>query len=203
MALTHKNCAAVILAGGQSRRMGQCKALLSLGEMTLISRLAEQLADFGELWISTNNEAVADGIRGKIVKDYFPGLGPLAGLHAALSSTEKDYIFCISCDLPCFTSQVASAMLDAFPQNSAAMVCKDNAGHIHPLCGIYAKKALPVVEQRLRNSQLRMLDLLQELQTAYFLTSGIFPDEILTNVNTPEAFSHLCERWKGENICEG
>lgn len=202
MALSPVNCGAVILAGGQSRRMGQCKALLDLGGETFISRLAGQLAAFDELLISTNDEAVAAGVPGQMVRDIYPGLGPLAGLHAALSVSRKDYIFCVSCDLPYFTAQAAAVMLENFQWSMDAMVCVDSAGRIHPLCGIYAKTALPAVERQLRNGQLRMWDLLKVLQTARFSISGSFSDNVLANVNTPEALARVLEPQKGENICE-
>lgn len=197
MSISFTSCGAVILAGGQSRRMGQCKAMLDLGGMTLLDRLAAQLADFDELMISANNEAIEKLGRGRVVRDIFPGLGPLAGLHAALSHTEKAYVFCIPCDMPCFTSELAAAMLDAFPRDGLAMVCEDGTGRIHPLCGIYSKKLLSVMERRLCQEQLRMMEFLKEAQAAYFQTAGRFPDTTFLNVNTPEDFSqalHLLKR---------
>ena len=90
MALTPANCGAVILAGGRSSRMGRCKALLELDGETLISRLAGELSAFDELLISSNDEALAAGLPGRVVRDVFPGCGPLAGLHESLSATEME-----------------------------------------------------------------------------------------------------------------
>lgn len=202
MALSPVNCGAVILAGGQSRRMGQCKALLDVGGETLISRLARQLTAFDELLISTNDEAVAAGVPGQMVRDIYPGLGPLAGLHAALSASGKDCIFCVSCDMPCFTAQAAATMLEHFQQGMDAMVCVDSTGRVHPLCGIYAKTALPAVERQLRDGRLRMRDLLEDLQAARFSTSGRFSDNVLANVNTPEALARVLEPQEGEDVRE-
>lgn len=189
MAISAKNCGAVILAGGQSRRMGRCKALLELEGETLLSRLAKQLGGFEELLLSVNDPQIAAGAPGRLVPDIYPGLGPLAGLHAALTAEKVERLLCVSCDLPYFTAALAETLLSAFPPDADALVCVDGNGRVHPLCGIYAKTALPVIERRLRNRQLKMLDLLAELRTVHFPIPERFPAKILTNVNTPEAFA--------------
>lgn len=54
-----KDFGAVILAGGQSRRMGRCKALLTVDGQTLLARTAQQLTAFSELLLSANDPALA------------------------------------------------------------------------------------------------------------------------------------------------
>lgn len=197
MALSIDNCAAAILAGGESRRMGTCKSLLPLGRETMIARLTRQLIDFPELWISANDPAVAQGLPGQMVQDRWPGLGPLAGLGAVLSVTEKEFVFCISCDLAFFSKELAEAMLADFSPETLAMACVDATGRIHPLCGIYAKAALPIVEHRLANGQLRMLDCLESLHFKAYQIAPHFPDVILENINTPEAYARVLAMERG------
>lgn len=187
MGLSVENCGAVILAGGASRRMGRCKALLELEGETLISRLARQLAAFDELLISAGGEEPARGLPGRLARDIYPGQGPLAGLHGALSAAEKDYLLCVPCDQPFFTGRTAGAMLAAFPRGAEALVCAEAGGRVHPLCGIYAKTVLPVLERRLRQGRLRVLELLEELEWARFPVREGEPE--LMNVNTPEAYA--------------
>ena len=103
-------------------------------------------------------------------------------------------MFCVSCDMPRFSQELAAAMLEAFPRNADAMVCVDSCGQVHPLCAIYARTVLPTLEQHLRSGDLRMMRLLEELHTARFEIAGHFPDEILLNINTPEAFAALPEK---------
>lgn len=189
MALSVNDCAAAILAGGKSSRMGTCKPLLPFGEETMIARLCRQLADFPELWISANDPAVARGLPGQMVQDRCPGAGPLAGLDAVLSVAEKDYVFCISCDLAFFTRELAEAMLADFSPEKRAMACVDGMGRTHPLCGIYAREVLPIVERRLANKQLRMLDLLKELHFEEYRIAPYFSDVILENINTLETYA--------------
>ena len=55
MSISRDECAAVILAGGSSRRMGRCKAALTLDGESMLRRIARCLSGFGELWISAND----------------------------------------------------------------------------------------------------------------------------------------------------
>lgn len=200
MPISLSACCAVILAGGQSRRMGRCKALLEVEGETLIARLAGQLAVFDELWISANRPELAEGLPGRLVKDVYPGRGPLAGMHAAMLATKKEYLFCVSCDLPHFTGQLAAAMAAEFCQTGSAMACVDTAGRAHPLCGVYAKSAFSVIERRLWEKRLRMTELLEELNYQPFLLRGRFPDAILENVNTPGEFARALADGRGDHL---
>lgn len=193
MSLTYKACGAVILAGGQSRRMGRCKALLTISGETLIARLAGQLSRFPELLLSANDSALVDGLPLRLVRDHQTGLGPLAGLQAALAATKRNFLLCVPCDLPNFTAELAEAMLDAFPMDMDALVCVDSTGQVHPLCGVYAKAVLPVIESQLQQRDLRMQNLLTKLRCTCFSISPYFPDEALMNVNTPDAFEALAQ----------
>ena len=78
----------------------------------------------------------------------------MAGLQAVCCETEKDWLFCVTCDMPRFTGEVAMAMLEAFPPQADAMVCVDSTGQIHPLCGIYARTALPALARQLLSCSL-------------------------------------------------
>lgn len=187
MGLSVQNCGAVILAGGASRRMGRRKALLDLEGETLIARLARQLAAFDELLISTSGENAGLGVPGRPVLDLYPGLGPLAGLHGALSATKKSCLLCVPCDMPFFTGQRAAGMLAAFPEGAGALACVETGGRVHPLCGIYVRAALPIMERRLRQRRLRMLDLLEELNWVRFPVQE--EEAELMNVNTPEDYA--------------
>ena len=100
------DCDAVILAGGHSRRMGRCKALLELGGERVLDRLARELSGFHKLWISLGTAPVDGALPGQAVWDCYPDCGPLAGLHAALRAAEADYLFCVPCDLPYMTGAV-------------------------------------------------------------------------------------------------
>ena len=193
MAIVLEACGGVILAGGNSRRMGRCKALLKVGNTTMLERIERQMEVFPERWLSTNDPALGAAFSGKVVADVFVGKGPLAGIHAALSKTSKSYLFCVACDMPYFSRQIIGPMTEAFPDGADALVCQDSTGRIHPLCGIYAKTALPAITRCLHFGELRVSVLLRQLRCVCFQTAGQFSDQILWNINTPEAYNSLQE----------
>lgn len=185
MAISPERCGAVILCGGQSRRMGRCKARLMVDGVPVLRRLAGELSFFEERLLSANDAALGAGLSWTVVEDRFPGLGPGAGLHAALLAAKKEALLCVPCDLPAFTEQAARCLLSRFPRDCAAMVCRDGTGRLHPLCGIYTRRMLPALERRLSAGCCRMTELLEDAPTVVLDTAPLLPDDVFFNMNTP------------------
>lgn len=185
MSLALSQCGAVLLAGGHSRRMGVCKARLVLDGQTMLERTLAQLRAFSEVFLSANDPALARGLAVTTVPDVFPDCGPLAGLHAALSRTTKQALFCVPCDLPYFTAALPRLLLEAMPDDAQALLCRDSTGRIHPLCGIYRKTCLPHFEAQLHAGNRRVLAALDTLTWHCFDTAAHLPDTVFLNMNTP------------------
>ena len=104
------NCAGLILAGGQSRRMGQNKALIALDGQTLLERAIERLRpQVQELAINAPQDALQQHDTAvlenfSLVPDLKTGfLGPLAGVHAGMSYFAQrgfSYMVTVSVDAP-------------------------------------------------------------------------------------------------------
>ncbi|HEY4745534.1 MAG TPA: formate dehydrogenase accessory sulfurtransferase FdhD, partial [Desulfuromonadaceae bacterium] len=93
--------AGVILAGGESRRMGRNKAMLTVGGERMIESAYRCLAElFDEVLLVTNTPEVYDFIPCRKINDIYPGMGPLAGIHAALSACNAERAFVTGCDMP-------------------------------------------------------------------------------------------------------
>ncbi|MDD3193815.1 MAG: molybdenum cofactor guanylyltransferase [Oscillospiraceae bacterium] len=186
MAISPKECGAVILAGGGSRRMGMCKALLYVDGQTMLERTRAVLSDFDEIILSANDPALeGDFIR---VEDRRPDSGPLAGLHAALSRTEKSALLCVPCDLPKLSRAVPSLLLQAMPDEVEVLICQDGTGRLHPLCGIYRTTVLPVLERCLSQGRYKVMDFITQLPYACVDTGRTVPNEVFFNMNTPEDY---------------
>lgn len=180
---------AVILAGGRSRRMGQCKAELIIGGEPLLAHTVRQLADFSELWLSANDPKLAEGLPVRLAADRYPGAGPLAGLEAVLSATACDALVCVPCDLPNLTADVPRLLAERFSPELDALVLADSTGRVHPLCGVFHRRTLPAIRRQLEHGERRVLDLLPHLRWACL--SGEVPDRVLYNLNMPEDLLRL------------
>lgn len=193
MPLTKDRCTPVILAGGASRRMGTCKALLTIGGETMLARIRRQLSGFDRVLLATCDPSLAEGLSVECVADRYPGMGPLAGLHAALCATDREAVLVLPCDLPFFTGQAVDALLDAMPPEADALVCMDSTGRIHPLCGIYRRTVLPGLEARLEAGELRAMSFLYSLNWKGLQDTDRLPDRLFLNVNSPELYREITQ----------
>src|SRR6202171_4027683 len=91
----------LLLAGGETTRMGQPKALLPVGATTLVEWLAARLGgSFAEVLVSANDpQLVPKGLR--MVRDRRAGhLGPLAGIAGGLAAATYAVVVAVVCDMP-------------------------------------------------------------------------------------------------------
>ena len=145
--------AAVLLAGGQSRRMGRDKALLPLPDGRLLwQRQLTVLHDLrpAELFISgPAREGFPPGVA--VLTDTTPGLGPLAGLAAALGTIRSALLAVLAVDLPMMTpgylrGLLAVSMATSPPQG---VIPQTSDGFFEPLAAIYPRSALTAAEAQL------------------------------------------------------
>lgn len=103
--------AAVVLAGGASRRMGQEKALLTLPDghsaLTHVLRAAQTLANPILIAVDTADHAARLGLAldhgtdtPRLLLDRDPGAGPLAALAGAMRAVEAPVIIALAVDTP-------------------------------------------------------------------------------------------------------
>ena len=108
MSITPKDITAVILAGGQGRRMGgQDKGLIEFNGKTLVSILIDRLATQSiDIVINANrNQERYLSMGYPVIKDQLEDYqGPLAGFASAMSAVTTDYIVTLPCDGPLLVS---------------------------------------------------------------------------------------------------
>lgn len=93
------DCTAIILAGGDSQRMGRDKASLLLGDQTLLQRVIATMQQvFPHVIVSTRYHRPE--INTPQVCDELTDGGPLAGFAAALNQITTPWAFVVACDMP-------------------------------------------------------------------------------------------------------
>lgn len=147
------SCAGVILAGGKSSRFGSNKALASLAGRPMIQHIADIMArHFSELRIITNEPASYSFLAWPMSADIFQGIGPLAGIHAALTTCAAEEIFLVGCDMP-FLQPALIQYLCSGPNATIVAPCTGQG--IEPLFARYHKNILPALEEALNQGQRR------------------------------------------------
>lgn len=159
------NCTALILAGGDSRRMGQDKASLVFDGQTLLQRVASIVQPlFAETIISVRQPR--EDIALPQVCDDPAQRGPLAGLAAGLHSATTPWVFAVACDMP-FITPALIEHLAACRSGSQAVVPVVH-GHAQPLAAFYARGGLQALQRLLGGSgQHSVRALLDRLRVCY------------------------------------
>jgi len=169
--------------------MGENKALLRLGRLTVIERIiysVRPLCDPVFLVADTENQYRFLGLQ--VYPDIHKNSGPLAGIHSALSHAEADWVLILSCDLPFITTQVLRLLIDKRGEQDA-IVLSDN-GDIHPLCGVYHKRCLKPAEESLVRAERSVQSFLRTINTLVVDLSELprISPTVLTNLNTPDDY---------------
>jgi molybdopterin-guanine dinucleotide biosynthesis protein A len=172
----------LVLAGGDSRRMGRTKAWLEVGETTLVRWVAERLAPaFKEVVVSfAEPEQLQEHMPYRVVFDRKAAAGPLAGLEAGLSAARTDVVFAIACDMPYVTPGLAAMAIAASSGCDAAIPRID--GRPEPACAAYRKSALAAITAALDAGRYRAADVAERLEVAWL--EDLDPD-LLRSLNTP------------------
>lgn len=182
---------AVILAGGRSSRMGTNKALLEVNGKALIAIQVEELSrQFSEVIIVSNQPWLYANLKATVITDQYPGLGPLAGIHAGLKAAANEVIFLVPCDMPFISAAVGTQLLSRLGGADGLILERD--GKLEPLYGLYTKRCLPVIEEFLRAKRLKVIDFYPRLNiqtlpaASLHLTCAV--ETALFNINTPQDF---------------
>ena len=126
MSTTVNDITAVILAGGQGRRMGgQDKGLIEFNGKALVEILIAEL-ERQSLGIVINANRNLDRYRDygfPVINDQLQDYqGPLAGFASAMDSVDTDFILTLPCDGPQLAADYAARFI-ASQQQSGASIC--------------------------------------------------------------------------------
>ncbi|MCR5488327.1 MAG: molybdopterin-guanine dinucleotide biosynthesis protein B [Lachnospiraceae bacterium] len=177
-----------ILAGGRSRRMGEDKAGLILGKETILERLCRELSGAGEVLISSGKKGLYEDLGFRVILDENRDIGPIEGIRRILAEASDDYVFVCAADMPFVTKELVSYLEEFISSDYDCYVIRDEK-RVHPLCAIYHRRILPVLEELVREGKYRLMEVLLRVRTKYVsLELSCFDPRILRNLNTKEDF---------------
>lgn len=132
--------AAVILAGGQGRRMGGAdKGLLDYRGRPLVEWVLDALApQVGEIVISANRNLDRYAAYGRrVLPDTLPDFpGPLAGVLAALEAVKAEWLLVAPCDTPHLPADLALRLLGAAQLEAVPLAVAADETQVHHSCFI-------------------------------------------------------------------
>ena len=176
-----------VLAGGESRRMGQNKALLLYYGAPLLERVASQVRQAAGSVTILGDPQIYAAFGMPIVPDFHRNCGPIGGLHAALTSMNTERCLLVACDLPNISAEFLRQLVDH--SSETLCVAAEEADGLQPLCAVYHRDCLPAVEACIAEGQFRMRTLASRMNA-----KGIPVDaSLMRNVNTPEQWRQVVE----------
>ena len=154
----------VLLAGGKSRRMGEDKRHLVVGEQTLLERgLAVLQSIFCEVLVVIAQDSPPLKVAAQVVRDLVPDCGSLGGLYTGLTQATTPYIFVVACDMPFLNQAVITQFTSR--RGTADIVMARLADRLHPMHALYGKRCVPALEEMIRARQFKI----QEVVSHSFL----------------------------------
>lgn len=197
---------AVLLAGGKSSRMGVNKAFLPWKDSTVIEEILKVLITrFPAVVISTNTPEEFTHLPYSSCTDIISYPSPLSGIHAALTHSQTELNFIVSCDFPLLSGE----LIDCVVASHGALpvsVCY-GSGYLQHLIGMYEKRIVKELGSYLTDLQIQSQDpttsiagcrIKKFLEITGYLTIDItkesfYYDDLFLNLNRPEDYKKLLQ----------
>lgn len=181
----------ILLAGGQSRRMGSDKAELNINGQSQLERTQKLLEQAGckQVFISRNS---SEGIA-----DIYFNQGPLAGVHAVLSQPQLPQnclALVVPVDMPLLTTKVLTELIN----QAKASNLNSYFEYCFLPCALHIdSNSKADIEQRLLNQQRSVKGYLMHSGAAVFASHSTRP---LINTNTPSEWQQACHELQNNPI---
>ena len=165
-ALTRNHIVGLILAGGQSRRMGGGdKGLLSFGRGTMLAHVVARLApQAGRIVLNANGDPARFASLGlPVVADTIGGFpGPLAGVLAGLrwatqNVPEATHVVSVSADAPFLPADLVERLALAAAERPAGIALARSGGELHPVIGLWPVAHAADLEREVRAGMRKVL----------------------------------------------
>jgi len=155
-----------ILAGGQSKRMGEDKLFLEINKKKLIEysieKVKKHLKDLIIVTNSDNDFFLKHNLT--TVKDCIEGqLGPLVGILTAMkwakdNSSKYSWIATFPCDTPFFPESIIKSFINESKKKESLILCANSHGRRHNIFGLWSLDLYDKLKNDLVNNKVRKVE---------------------------------------------
>ena len=188
----------VILAGGESTRMGKNKAFIEINGKRIIDRTVSLFREiFDDVLLVTNTPLDYIELKVRIVTDLVSGKGSLGGIYTGLFFSSSPKAFFVGCDMPFLDRRVIEYFLSL--AQTADIVVQRTKDYWQPLHAIYPRTLLKPIERLLQQGELSIIKAYQGMRVREVTGEELKPFDpdlhTLSNINTPEELKRLLETY--------
>jgi molybdopterin-guanine dinucleotide biosynthesis protein A len=189
-----------ILAGGESRRMGQNKAFIQVDGICLFDYVYDTCRElFSEIIIVTNQPQQFCEYQARIVIDELRGASSLGGLYTGLTKAGNYHTFCVACDMPFLKPELVSYLVERRLNYDIVMPITKKG--LEPLHALYSKRCIEPIKKLLDRGEFKISKLLSMVDVWYCQEEELKKiDPALasfTNVNTKKDLLEIQRILKG------
>jgi len=157
----------IILAGGQSRRMGRDKALIDFQGRPIIVQAMAALRELTDDLVVVSNRSDVYGPLGApwgahVAADYDPPCGPLGGIAAGLQAMEAELAIVVACDMPFLEVRLLRWLIDQVDGYDA--VVPRTGDEYEPLHAVYRRTCANPIVQRLEQGDRRVISFFADVR---------------------------------------
>jgi molybdopterin-guanine dinucleotide biosynthesis protein A len=149
--VTSNSLYGLVLAGGESRRMGQDKALLLRDGKSQLEYVATLLADVTDrTFVSTRAEQRGERERGQYdqIVDRYENMGPIAGIMSAMDEFPAADWLVVACDLPNIDTATLRFLIASQSVDTPFTAFRSSFDELpEPLCAIYKSGSREVIQE--------------------------------------------------------
>jgi molybdenum cofactor guanylyltransferase len=192
------NIVGLLLAGGQSRRMGGGdKALRLLGGVSLLDRVISRLRpQVDVLVINANGDPTRfAGFGLPVVADSIPDFaGPLAGVLAGLDWAAEhrpgcELVASVATDAPFFPRDLVVQLIRGRDDAGADLACAASGGRTHPVFGLWPLRLCDDLRRAVAEEGVRKVDQWTGRHKLATVSFSDHPYDPFFNANRPEDFA--------------
>ena len=177
----------VVLAGGQSSRMGSDKALIQIDGRSLLDRALDRLDRHVSEFLVIGDPEKYGHIGPFVFADNNPGNGPLGGITTAMRYASNDNLLVLACDMPAVNDKLLE-LLKSRLGNFTDAVVPVHGDHVEPLCAAYHRRCSSIFNFALDRGELKMQMVLEKIRMdrlEIILGDGTWPTDLFRNLNYP------------------
>ena len=194
--MSEDNILGAILAGGQSKRMGEDKLFLELNNKKLIEHTIDKVKKYlKKVIIITNQDNEFFSKNNLItVKDCVEGqLGPLVGILTAMKWAKENlnkcsWIATFPCDTPFFPESIIKSFIEESEKKESLILCASSHGRKHNIFGLWSLDLYDKLKDDLINKKVRKVQDWTERNKIKNLEFEFKDYDPFFNINTKEDF---------------